>query len=89
MIHFYLDTTRHEGEENMVAIHDAVTILYLTNPELFSGRNVSVSVDCSWGEERGRTICTADGQEQKVYLLDQVNLPEFQRVLLAKLRSLS
>ena len=73
----------------MVAIHDAVTILYLTNPELFSGRNVSVSVDCSWGEERGRTICTADGQEQKVYLLDQVNLPEFQWVLLAKLRSLS
>lgn len=89
MLAFYLDTTRHEGEENMVAIHDAVTILYLTNPELFSGRNVSVSVDCSWGEERGRTICTADGQEQKVYLLDQVNLPEFQRVLLAKLRSLS
>lgn len=89
MLAFYLDTTRHEGEENMVAIHDAVTILYLTNPELFSGRNVSVSVDCSWDEERGRTICTADGQEQKVYLLDQVNLPEFQRVLLAKLRSLS
>lgn len=89
MLAFYLDTTRHEGEENMVAIHDAVTILYLTNPELFSGRNVSVSVDCSWDEERGRTICTADGQEQKVYLLDQVNLPEFQWVLLAKLRSLS
>lgn len=96
MLSFYLDTTRHEGEENMVAIHDAVTILFLTNPELFAGENASVQVDCSWGEERGRTICTkypAPGGEVKletapVYLLNQVNRQEFQRVLLSKLESL-
>lgn len=96
MLSFYLDTTRHEGQENMVAIHDAVTILFLTNPELFAGKNVNVQVDCSWGEERGRTICTkypAPGGEVKletapVYLLNQVNRQEFQRVLLSKLESL-
>lgn len=103
MLSFYLNTTRHEGEENMVAIHDAVTILFLTNPELFSGRNVTVQVDCSWNEGRGRTICTqypdatagntasADMEERlsvPVYLLDQVNRPEFQKVLLSKIESL-
>ena len=117
MLRFYLDTTRHEGEENMVAIHDAVTILYLTNPELFAGRNVTVNVDCGWDAGRGRTVCVdqtaqtvAAGKEpggakpldslckekseedgnhrQPVYLLDQVNLPEFQKILLSKLRSL-
>lgn len=93
MLSFYLDTTRHEGEENMVAIHDAVTILFLTNPELFSGREAEVRVDCSWDENRGRTICTEYPAAEKtvkqekapVYLLDQVNLPEFQRILLSKL----
>ena len=88
MLRFYLDATRHEGEEDMVAIHDAVTILYLTNPELFGGRNVTVNVDCDWGAERGRTICMDESNRQSVYLLDQVNLPEFQRILLAKLKSL-
>ena len=103
MLSFYLNTTRHEGEENMVAIHDAVTILFLTDPDLFSGKNAAVQVDCSWGENRGRTICaecpdagvvgTGDAAEDlslsaPVYLLDQVNLPEFQRVLLSKLASL-
>lgn len=101
----------------MVAIHDAVTILYLTNPELFAGRNVTVNVDCGWDVGRGRTVCvdqtaqtvtagkeTGDAKpldslckekseedgnhQQPVYLLDRVNLPEFQKILLSKMRSL-
>lgn len=76
----------------MVAIHDAVTILYLTNPELFSGKNVFVQVDCSWNEERGRTVCMDCAPEQNaqqpVYMLYEVNLPEFQKILMKKLKIL-
>lgn len=92
MLRFYLETTRQEGEKNMVAIHDAVTILYLTNPGLFSGKNVFVQVDCSWNEERGRTVCMDCAPEQNtqqpVYMLYEVNLPEFQKILMKKLKIL-
>ena len=41
----------------ILPIHDAVTIMYLVHPEIFSGENAFVQVDCSSGADRGRTIC--------------------------------
>lgn len=94
MLGFYGGTTEGEREaetEELVFIHDAVTILYITNPELFAGIPVNVSVDCS-EEKRGKTTCTAcapsSRQPAGVLMLNQVNLPEFQKTLLQKLYSL-
>lgn len=91
MLKFYLDTAKEPGMD-VVGIHDAVTILFLTNPELFQWRKVSVEVDCSWGEYRGRTICLpheesgqADGM---VSMLCEADVPAFQQVLLNKLKKL-
>lgn len=76
MLAFYAD--RRCGQ---VAIHDAVTVLYLTNPELFNGVYVHVKVDCS-EENRGMTVCKENGS---VYMLNEVDAFEFQKVLLEKL----
>lgn len=88
---FYGNTTESERGDELVFIHDAVTLLYLTNPELFSGIPVEVSVDCT-KEKRGKTDCTEcipfDEQNPSVLMLNQVNLPEFQKTLLQKLNSL-
>lgn len=76
MLGFYAD--KRGGQ---VAIHDAVTVLYLTNPELFDGVYVDVTVDCS-EENRGMTVCEKNAP---VYMLNEVNTSEFQKVLLEKL----
>lgn len=92
MLSFYFETTEGESPE-MVCIHDAVTILYLTNPELFQGELVSVQVDCSEGIHRGAALCDRRGergcQEKNVFLLNRVILPEFQHILLEKLDKLA
>ncbi len=92
MLSFYLDNAP-DASCDMVPIHDAVTILYLTDPELFSGRDVTVEVDCAPVKGRGTTICRdrkPDGEEVEipVYLLNQVDALGFQNVLLQRLKTL-
>ncbi len=88
MLQFYFDSTEYQSKD-LVCIHDAVTILYLTNPELFQGIYVPVDVDCTSGINRGMTVCDKRGYEgsedQSVLLLNQVDLEAFQHVLLEKL----
>lgn len=88
MLSFYFETTEDENP-GMVSIHDAVTILYLTNERLFRGESAHVEVDCSEGIHRGAALCDRRGergcQEKNVFLLNRVDLTGFQRVLLEKL----
>lgn len=88
MLDFYCSS----AEEETVGIHDAVTILYLTDPEMFGGRYVSVDVDCTSDINRGMTVCDkrrkAELGKNPVFMLDRVDLPAFQKVLLSKLASL-
>ncbi|MCD8018082.1 MAG: nucleoside hydrolase [Clostridiales bacterium] len=56
--------TLHNKDSDLTGIHDAVTILYLTNPELFHGEYVTVDVECSWSEGRGTTVCRKVGLEE-------------------------
>ena len=92
MLRFYFDCTEYENSQ-LVCIHDAVTILYLTNPELFGGTGVSVEVDCTYSEHRGRTVCEpwdpSSPENAPVLMLNKVDLPTFQQVLLRKLSDLS
>jgi pyrimidine-specific ribonucleoside hydrolase/ribosylpyrimidine nucleosidase len=90
MLSFYANVPGNE-EVPLVAIHDAVTIIYLTNPELFTGKFVTVEVDCSNGDGNGETACrdvTID-KDYAVFMLNDVNLTAFQDVLLAKLNLLA
>nr|WP_317413094.1 nucleoside hydrolase [uncultured Solibaculum sp.] len=87
MLRFYFDCTEYQNNK-LVCIHDAVTILYLTNPQLFDGIGVSVEVDCTYGNHRGRTVCRpwqSSTEKAPVLMLNSVDLPAFQQVLLRKL----
>ena len=53
---FYFHTEVYTNKQR-IAIHDAVTFMYLLHPEMFSGQEMNVSVDCSEGVNRGMTIC--------------------------------
>lgn len=56
MMDFYFHTEVYTDKQR-IAIHDAVTFMYLLHPEIFSGQEMNVSVDCSEGVNRGMTIC--------------------------------
>ncbi|WP_155287137.1 nucleoside hydrolase [Lacticaseibacillus zhaodongensis] len=90
MLSFYAHVPGQE-DVDLVAIHDATTIIYLTNPELFGGKYVTIDVDCSDGAGRGETICkdAAVDDDDAVYLLNTVQLAAFQKVLLGKLDALA
>ncbi len=88
MLSFYKPVDS-EWEHGVCVIHDATTILYLTNPELFDGDYVAVEVDC--GEEhRGETHVAEPtaGRDANVLLLNKVNMIGFQQELLARLHAL-
>lgn len=93
MLSFYLGTTISENRQ-LVCIHDAVTILFLTNPELFRGIYAEICIDCS-EEHRGQTILRPVSPEElsrisaPVYMLNKTELPKFQEILLQKLCSLA
>ena len=88
MLSFYADTSSRG--RTVSCIHDAVTVLYLTNPELFQGQWAAVAVDCTSDINRGMTVCDlrVRTQPKPVLVLDQVDLPKFQQVMLEKLASL-
>jgi len=87
MLRFYFQT---EAEGKLAVIHDAVTILYLTDPQIFDGEYVSVMVDCAWDRHRGTTMCRKEEPDPDkpglVYMLNTVDLSRFQKILLEKIR---
>lgn len=92
MLEFYFNSPSYK-KRSLACIHDAVTILYLTDPQLFQGSYMDVEVVWGKAEERGRTVCRPSGQMaaagisagNRVFVLNQADLPEFQRILLEKL----
>lgn len=90
MLNFYFNTPMYRDKE-LVCIHDAATILYLTNPEMFKGIYTSVQVDCTTDINRGVTVCDRRTEQQRndiVFMLNGVDEEKFQKVLLEKLASL-
>ncbi|WP_432360450.1 nucleoside hydrolase [Sporosarcina sp. UB5] len=87
MLTFYFDSPAYENSE-IVCIHDAVTVLYLTNRELFQGTYVTVDVDCTADINRGMTVCdmrkNINHENCNVLLLNQVDLPALQDAIMEK-----
>lgn len=91
MLNFYFDSPAYINS-NLVHIHDAVAMIYVTNPEVFTGCQVSVDVDCTNDINRGMTVCdlrhTAPEENRNVTLLTDLELDKFQQILLDKLGNL-
>ena len=91
MLNFYFDSPAYINSE-LVHIHDAVAVLYVTNPEIFTGIKVNVDVDCTDDINRGMTVCdlrhTAPDIKRDVLLLNDIEVDKFQDILLAKLNNL-
>ena len=91
MLKFYFDSPAYINSD-LVHIHDAVAVIYVTNPEIFKGVQVSVDVDCTDDINRGMTVCdlrkTAPEAGRNVTLLNDIDLTAFQNILLEKLSSL-
>lgn len=91
MLKFYFDSPAYINSD-LVHIHDAVAVIYVTNPEIFKGIQVSVDVDCTDDINRGMTVCdlrkTAPEAGRNVSLLNDIDLTAFQNILLEKLSSL-
>jgi inosine-uridine nucleoside N-ribohydrolase len=91
MLKFYFDSPAYINSD-LVHIHDAVAVIYVTNPEIFKGIQVSVDVDCTDDINRGMTVCdlrkTAPKAGRNVTLLNDIDLTAFQNILLEKLSSL-
>ena len=90
MLRFYFDAPAN-SDFDLLWIHDAVTVLYLTDSWLFNGEYTKVDVDCASDKKRGKTICYKDKnavrENDSVLMLNHVNLEAFQKVLLQKLHS--
>lgn len=91
MLNFYFDSPAYINSD-LVHIHDVVAIICVTNPEIFTGQQVSVDVDCTDGINRGMTVCdlrhTAPEEGRNVTLLTDLELDKFQLILLDKLENL-
>ena len=97
MLRFYF-ASPSDREGDITVIHDVVTILFLTNPELFSGEVARIAVDCSDGLTRGQTmrdlrsdaVRSARGgafDGAPVFMLTGADSAGFQRVFLEKLKT--
>lgn len=86
MLRFYFETVYYRTKEK-IHIHDAVTLLYLLYPELFTGEQVSVRLDCTDGVERGRSHCCPDANGS-VFLLRTADSPALAKTLTDLLNSL-
>lgn len=56
MVGFTLENTS-EKYRGKVSVHDAVTLMYLLHPEIFTVKKTILDVDCSEGISRGTTLC--------------------------------
>ena len=92
MLDFYFRCDSYRGRD-VVAIHDATTILYLLYPEIFPSVSCPVSIDCSEGTNRGMTVgdrrSFAPAGRSPVTVLTGVSDPvRYQEVLLDAFRRL-
>lgn len=86
MLDFYFRCESYRGRD-VVAIHDATTILYLLHPELFPTVTCPVSIDCSEGMNRGMTVgdrrAFAPADQPPITVLTGVSDPlRYQEILL-------
>ncbi len=85
MLSFYFESPVYRKSE-FVFIHDANTILYLLHPDWYSGKLLSVTVDCSEGINRGMTICdqrpNAPEEGKNVLVLTGQDLSNFQKTVM-------
>lgn len=94
MLKFYFDSPAYEHSDR-VYIHDATTALYAVHPELFGGRWMRVTVDCSEGMNRGMTVCDMrtvadEGLKtggENVLVMNRADFSAYQKVLLDILAS--
>lgn len=88
MIDYYFKSPAYV-DRDMTCLHDAATILYLTDPELFDGFYGPITVDCGEELNRGCTICdrrkTTHYTENRIMVFNQVDLEKFQKTLFDKL----
>lgn len=88
MLDFYFDSPVYR-DSSVVAIHDAVTIMYLVHEEIFEGAPMDVTVDCSEGLNRGMTVCDnriwCRNDKSHVEVLLEAEKEEFQRILIEEL----
>lgn len=92
MLRFYFDSPAYR-DLNTTALHDVVTILYILDPDLFCGEKHVVHVSCTEDTCRGTTMVYDVGysyqkkERQNVLLLNQVDLPKFQKAVMDALFS--
>ena len=61
-------------------VHDPTTIAFVLEPSMFTGRKMSLSVDCSDGPTRGRSIRDLYGvtnQPANVFVCEQLAVSRF------------
>lgn len=93
MVGYELDNTASaiRGEVN---IHDAVTIMYLVHPEIFTGKRMILDVDCSEGKSRGTTMGAffwwknEEKDTNALVLTDEVDQEKFREYLISALYEL-
>ena len=78
----------------VVSIHDAVPLLYLLHPEIFTVKRTILDVDCSDGVSRGTTLCDFrwwehEEEEMKDFVLMDADTKAFQEKLIEALYGLT
>lgn len=83
MLEFYANSPAYDDFE-FICIHDVSTILYLLEPEMYEGKNVSIRVDCSSEQSRGTTFISNE-EKKNVLMLTKVDQKKYQEIILNKL----
>ena len=86
MLDFYFRSLNYRNRD-VVAIHDATTLLYLLYPDLFATAQLPVTVDCGEGLTRGMTLADRrsfleDGGPRVTVLTDVKDPQRYQEILL-------
>lgn len=87
MLQFFWNSEEQKHLE-LVAIHDATTILYLLYPEIFEAKRCFVDVVCSNNTLRGKTVCSEEqrnGREGNVLVLTGVDKRRYGEILMESL----
>ena len=93
MAGFALENSSSEYR-GVVSIHDAVPLLYLLHPEIFTVKRTILDVDCSDGVSRGTTLCDFrwwehEEEEMKDFVLMDADTKAFQEKLIEALYGLT
>lgn len=92
MAGFYISQpyNKYKGTVN---VHDAVPFMYLVHPEIFTGENAKINVDCSEGVSRGSTLCdfrwwNYEEEEINALVLEDAVTEKFQQYLISAIYEL-